>query len=147
MSLECSDLAEDDLDRVIAVEKTCHAFPWTRGNFVDSLRAGHSAWLAREDGAMIGYAVMMRVLDEAHLLNITIVPARQRQGLGRELLDFLFRQARLWGATRVLLEVRPGNLGALALYLKGGFAEIGRRKNYYPAAGGREDAIVMEKLL
>jgi len=140
-------LTEADLDAVVAIEQCCHPFPWTRGNFSDSLQAGYGAWLSREGNHMSGYAVMMQAPDEAHLLNITIVPERQRGGRGTEFLGFLFERARAWGAGRILLEVRPGNLAALALYLKLGFGEIGRRHNYYPAISGREDALVMARSL
>ena len=88
---------------------------------------------------------MMQVLDEAHLLNITVLPELQRSGRGAALLAQLFDQARARAMSRMLLEVRPGNLGALALYRRHGFTEIGRRRDYYPAHQGREDAIVMAR--
>lgn len=138
-------MTADDLDAVAVAERRIYAFPWTRGNFADSLAAGHDAWLAQEDGKMTGYAVMMQVLDEAHLLNITVLPELQRSGRGSALLMHLFDQARARAITRMLLEVRPGNLGGQALYRRHGFAEIGRRRDYYPAHQGREDAIVMAR--
>jgi [ribosomal protein S18]-alanine N-acetyltransferase len=134
-----------DLDAVVAAECRCHAFPWTRGNFADSLAAGHGAWLAQEDGRMTGYAIVMQVLDEAHLLNLTVLPELQRRGRGSTLLLHLFGLMREQGVGRVLLEVRPGNAAALGLYRRHGFVEIGRRRDYYPAPGGREDAIVMAR--
>lgn len=79
-----------DLDAVVALEQRCHAFPWTRGNFADSISAGHGAWLAREAGNIVAYAVMMPAPDEAHLLNITVVPELQRAGRGTALLQQLF---------------------------------------------------------
>ena len=130
-----------------AAEQRAYAFPWTRGNFVDSLKAGHSAWVCREDGVLVGYAVLMRVVDEAHLLNITILPEFQRRGLGSELLGQLFDVARGHGAVRMLLEVRPGNVSGLALYRRFLFSEIGRRRGYYPGLDGREDAIVLAREL
>lgn len=132
-----------DLDAVAEVERRIYPFPWTRGNFADSLAAGHGAWLAMEDERMTAYAVMMQVLDEAHLLNISVVPELQREGRGSALLAQLFGLARMRGARRMLLEVRPGNVSGLALYRRHGFVEIGRRRDYYPAHAGREDAIVM----
>ena len=138
-------MTADDLDAVAVAERRIYAFPWTRGNFADSLAAGHDAWLAQEHGQMTGYAVMMQVLDEAHLLNITVLPELQRGGRGSALLLYLFDQARAQAVTRMLLEVRPGNLGGQALYRRHGFAEIGRRRDYYPAHEGREDAIVMAR--
>lgn len=138
-------MLQADLDAVVAAEQRCHEFPWTRGNFADSLAAGHGAWLAREEGRMTGYAVMLHAVDDAQLLNITILPELQHCGRGSALLGHLFDQARAWGATRMLLEVRPGNASGLALYRRHGFREIGRRPGYYPARHGREDAIVMAR--
>jgi [ribosomal protein S18]-alanine N-acetyltransferase len=140
--LELVPMADADIDVVTAIEQRAHPFPWTRGNFIDSLKAGHSAWVFREGGAMVGYGVLMMTVDEAELLDITIVPECQRRGLGSMLLDQLFDVARSHGATRMLLEVRPGNEPGLALYRRFGFAEIGRRRAYYR---GKEDAIVMAR--
>jgi ribosomal-protein-alanine N-acetyltransferase len=138
-------MTEADLDAVAAAEARIHPYPWTRGNFADSLAAGHGAWLAKEGERMIGYAVMMPALDEAHLLNISVLPELQRSGRGSALLIHVFAQARLQAATRMLLEVRPGNVSGQGFYRRHGFVEIGRRRDYYPAHGGREDAIVMAR--
>ncbi len=90
----------------------------------------------------------MHAVDEAHLLNITVRPDLQGQGLGRRLLDRVCLLAREAGMPAVLLEVRPSNRNALSVYRHVGFAEIGLRKNYYPAAGQtRENAIVMRLML
>lgn len=138
-------MTDADLDAVAAAEARIHPFPWTRGNFADSLAAGHGAWLAQEGGRMTGYALMMQVLDEAHLLNISVLPELQRGGRGSALLAHVFAQARMRAATRMLLEVRPGNISGQGFYRRHGFVEIGRRRDYYPAHAGREDAIVMER--
>jgi ribosomal-protein-alanine N-acetyltransferase len=138
-------MREADVDAVTAAESCSYEFPWTRGNFLDSLRAGHSMWLCREGDALVGYAVMMMALDDAQLLNITILPEWRRQGLGGALLEHLCEIARGHGGARMLLEVRPGNAPGLALYRRFGFAPIGRRKGYYPGHGGRVDAIVMAR--
>jgi [ribosomal protein S18]-alanine N-acetyltransferase len=145
--LDFVPMRDIDVDAVASAEQRAYAFPWTRGNFVDSLKAGHSAWVCREDGVLVGYAVLMRVVDEAHLLNITILPEFQRRGLGSELLGQLFDVARGHGAVRMLLEVRPGNVSGLALYRRFLFSEIGRRRGYYPGLDGREDAIVLAREL
>jgi ribosomal-protein-alanine N-acetyltransferase len=137
----------EDIDAVMAIEKTIYPFPWTAGNFADSLASGYGAWVCLEDGAMVGYAVMMLVVDEVHLLNISIAAERQRTGLGGELLEFLLATAKAAGAVRMLLEVRPSNVSGGGLYRRFGFKEIGRRRGYYPAHDGREDAIVMERRL
>jgi ribosomal-protein-alanine N-acetyltransferase len=135
----------EDVDAVLEVECRAYPFPWSRGNFNDSLAAGYSAWTFHDGRDMVGYAVLMLVLDEAHLLNITILPERQRHGLGSILLEHLLAVARRHGAVRVLLEVRPSNGSGRALYERFGFAQVGRRRGYYPGHGDREDALVMAK--
>jgi ribosomal-protein-alanine acetyltransferase len=133
-----------DIDAVLAIEERVQAFPWTRGNFSDALAAGYECWLAQDD-ELTGFAILMPAVDEIHLLVIGIVPERQRAGKGRQLLDFVFWHAREAGMTRMLLEVRPSNESAIAFYQHAGFVEIGRRRGYYPASTGREDAIVMAR--
>ncbi|WP_211169208.1 ribosomal protein S18-alanine N-acetyltransferase [Aromatoleum toluvorans] len=141
-------MSEADLPWVVENERELHAFPWSAGNFTDSLRAGYSCWVMRNGTGPVAYAVMLTVIDEAHLLNISVARAAQRRGIGSVLLDYLFAEARRVGAKQFFLEVRPTNAPALALYEGHGFAAVGRRKNYYPAPEGqREDAIVMRREL
>jgi ribosomal-protein-alanine N-acetyltransferase len=132
-----------DVDAVIATERALHPFPWTPGNFRDALGAGNACWLAYREDAFAGYGVMLVAAGEAHLLNLGVAPAWQRQGIGRCLLQFLMAEARKGDAQIMYLEVRPSNRPALALYASMGFAEVGRRKRYYPCRDGREDALVM----
>lgn len=136
-----------DIDAVLAIEERVQVFPWTHGNFADALAAGYDGWVAREIDKVIGFAVLMRAVDEIHLLVIGIAPEFQRAGRGRALLGFATRQAREAGMARMLLEVRPSNAAAIAFYRSAGFAEIGRRCGYYPASTGRENAIVMAREL
>lgn len=139
----------DEVDEVHAMECSVFPHPWSRANFSDSIQAGYDAWLLRaDDGELAGYFLLMYALDEAHLLDVAVAGKRQGTGLGRRLLDMLCARAREMGAESVLLEVRPSNERALAVYRRYGFAEIGRRKGYYPAhEGKREDAIVMRHAL
>jgi len=136
-----------DLDRVVAIENRIYPFPWTRGNFRDSLNAGYDCWVYEVDGVMIGYAVLMFAVDEAHLLNLSIAAEWQGKGYGRSLLDAMMRTARDHGCVFISLEVRPSNPGAIRLYHKAGLREIALRKGYYPADKGREDALVMGRSL
>lgn len=138
-----------DIDAALAIEERIQTFPWTRGNFVDSLVTGHRCWLMRENRQLLGFAVMMVAFDEAELLNIGIAAERQREGLGSRFLEYLFEQARSEGVERMFLEVRPSNDSALALYRRSGFTQAGLRADYYPArsASGREDGLVLEKEL
>lgn len=136
-------LQTSDLDQVMAIEPTIYPHPWTRNNFSDSIKAGYSCWACEHDGAMIGYAVLMMVLDEAHILNISIAREFQGCGLGRQLLEHIIDVARSHGGQTMFLEVRPSNKAALRLYEAMGFNEFSVRKGYYPSANGREDAILM----
>ncbi len=132
-----------DLDRIMQIEPTVFPYPWSRGNFSDSLNSGYSCWVMEEDQVIIGYAVMMMVLDEAHLLNISIDRGQQGRGLGRSLLQHMMVLGRRHGGLNMFLEVRPSNLAAIALYTTMGFNEMAIRRNYYPAKHGREDAVLM----
>jgi len=142
-SLSFVPLADHDLDWVVGQETVLHRFPWSRKNFTDSLASGHACWLMHDAGDPVGYAVVLGVLDEAHLLNISVIRAAQRRGLGIRFLEHLLSAARDNGMQQFFLEVRPSNLPAIALYQRAGFVEIARRKGYYPSPDGREDAIVM----
>ena len=120
-------------------------YPWRAAQFADSLVAGHQLLgLQAADGTLLGFAVWSQVLDDAELLDIGVAPACRRQGLGQRLLDAVMAAARAQGAQRLLLEVRAGNRAAQALYQHAGFRLSGRRKGYYPAADGREDACLMD---
>jgi len=132
-----------DLDAIMQIEPTIYSHPWTRGNFSDSLNSGYSAWLLMQEKNIIGYALMMLVLDEAHLLNLSIAKNFQKQGLGKILLNKMCEIAKQHNAANLFLEVRASNIAAITLYENVGFNEMSIRRNYYPAHGGREDAVLM----
>jgi len=135
------------LDAVLAIEVQAYTFPWTRGNFVDSLAAGYLARvLLAEDGELIGYFVAMQGFEEMHLLNLTVAAPHQGRGHARRLLAELYALSASCCATAVWLEVRESNERARALYGREGFVEAGRRRDYYPAPQGRrEDALLMTR--
>lgn len=136
-------MLESDLAAVMGIELRGYPFPWTAGIFADCLRVGYSCWACLGDGGLRGYAVMSYGAAEAHLLNICVAPEWQGSGIGHKLMRHVLRQARRLGARQLFLEVRPSNAPALKLYAELGFEQIGRRKGYYPAADGREDALVL----
>ena len=138
-------MTEADIDAVMVIENSIYVFPWTARNFQDSLRAGYALHCMCLDEVLVGYVVTMNVVDETHLLNISIRQDHQGKGHGKHLLQWSLTQARLAGSQGMLLEVRPSNVSARALYDQQGFKLIGVRKNYYPAPEGREDALVMFK--
>lgn len=134
-----------DIDAVLAIENASYDFPWTRGNFIDSLAAGYAAQVLRDGaGGLRAYCVAMIGVQEMHLLNLTVAPAWQHRGLARGLLDALAADCRAANAPWLWLEVRESNQRARAVYRRYGFEQVGWRRGYYPAAGGqREDACVM----
>ena len=135
-----------DLDAVMLVETGVYAFPWTRGNFIDSLAAGYVAQLLRDGRGerLLGYFIALGGVDEMHLLNITVAPDHRRHGFARLMMAALVERSRAVRAHRVWLEVRVSNDVALAVYRRFGFREQGVRPGYYPAAHGkRESAVVM----
>lgn len=138
-----------DLDAVLGIEASAYSFPWTRGNFIDSLAAGYHASVLVDSGAgIVGYFVAMAGVGEMHLLNITVAPAWRGRGLGSMLLDAIEALCRDCGLAALWLEVRESNQRARALYRRRGFSEVGVRRGYYPAAPlGREDAVVMSRHL
>ena len=133
----------EDLDAIMQIEPTIYSHPWSRGNFADSLNAGHSAWVLTLQGELIGYTLMLLVLDEAQLLNISVAKPYQKQGWGRVLLEHMIAKAKQYKATNMFLEVRPSNVDAIALYENMGFNEMAIRRKYYPSHNGREDAVLM----
>jgi ribosomal-protein-alanine N-acetyltransferase len=139
----------DLLDAVLAIEVQSYAFPWTRGNFIDSIAAGYlTRALMSDDGELIGYFVAMPGFEEMHLLNVTVSPRHEGRGHARRLLAELYALSSSFAASALWLEVRESNARARALYEREGFAEAGRRRDYYPAPQGRrEDAILMTRLL
>ena len=146
-------LGVGQLDGVLSIETQAYEFPWTRGNFIDSLAAGYWARAlyasdvsahGAPDGSIIGYIVAMPGVEEMHLLNVTVASACQGRGHARFMLDALYAHARQERARRLWLEVRVSNTRARMLYERLGYHLKGVRKGYYPAPRGqREDALVM----
>jgi ribosomal-protein-alanine N-acetyltransferase len=132
------------LEQVLAIEAGAYSFPWTRGNFLDSLAAGHDMQVLLDPrGTVMAYSVSILGVDELHLLNLTVEPSCRRAGHACRLLQRLIDWARSREKSAVWLEVRAGNEPALALYRHFGFAMTGVRRDYYPARQGREDAVLM----
>lgn len=137
-------MTQADVDAVLAIEQAVQAYPWTRGNFTDALGNGYLCRVDEaESGEIRGFAILMPVVDEAELLNIGVAAAQQRRGLGRMILSEILNEARARQLRCVFLEVRSGNVAAIALYRSAGFNEIGVRRGYYKNVNGSEDAITM----
>ncbi|MDQ3186691.1 MAG: ribosomal protein S18-alanine N-acetyltransferase [Pseudomonadota bacterium] len=136
-----------DLDEVVAIEREVFLFPWTRGNFSDSIDSGYHCLVLEEGGRLFGYGVMIIGAEEAHLLTLSISAGSQRKGWGEQLLCHFIHLAKEQHARSMFLDVRESNHAAARLYERIGFRRIAKRKDYYPAMGGREDSVVMELML
>ena len=131
-----------DLPAVLVIEEKNYQFPWEEDVFKDCFKAGYGCWVCEEGDTILGYCLLSMAVGEAHILNISVHPDEQNQGIGRKMLEHLIDVAR-GRAETIFLEVRVSNTIALALYQNIGFNEIGIRKGYYPAEDGREDAIML----
>lgn len=131
-----------DLAQVVAIEKMCYSFPWGEDIFRDCLNMRYQCWVCELGDDVLGYGIMSMAVGEAHILNLCVSLKEQKQGIGRKILEHLISIAKK-EAEQMFLEVRPSNLGAIALYDSIGFNEIGVRKDYYPAGNsGREDGLM-----
>jgi len=135
-----------DLAAVCAIEQQVQYAPWSEQLFSDSLER-HLCSVALHDEQIVGFLVVQLIVDEAHLLNIAVDPKQQKQGIGRVLLDHAQQQAQAKKANALFLEVRASNQRAIQLYYMAGFNEVGVRKKYYPAAQGKEDAVIMALMI
>ena len=136
-------LSPHDLDAAFAIEQRSHAFPWSEKTFASNQGERYLNYQLRVDGVLAAFAITQLVLDEATLFNLAVDPAFQRRGLGLQLLQHLIAELEARGVMTLWLEVRASNRGAIALYERLNFNEVSIRRNYYPTADGKEDAVMM----
>ncbi len=141
------DMEHGDVRSVAAVETDSYDFPWSEGIFRDCLRAGYYCCVAEIDHIIIGHGIMSTGAGEAHVLNLCVAADYRCRGIGSLLLEHLLEFAGSMGVGDVFLEVRPSNTVAIRLYQSRGFGQIGVRRGYYQAVDGREDAVVLRKVL
>jgi ribosomal-protein-alanine N-acetyltransferase len=140
-------MTEADVSEVFAVERASYQFPWSEGIFRDCLRVGYVCRVLTLESQVIGYGVMSVGAGEAHILNLCVADAYRCRGLGRRMLGYLLERGVTAGMSEAFLEVRPSNTAAIRLYQAIGFEQVGMRRGYYQAAGGREDAAVLRLTL
>jgi [ribosomal protein S18]-alanine N-acetyltransferase len=136
-------MRDADVAEVIDIERASYQFPWTEGIFHDCLRVSYLCRVAVQAQRIVGYAVMSMGAGEAHILNLCVREEARRAGVGRQLIGYLLDQAEGAGMLEAFLEVRPSNAVAMRLYQSLGFEQVGSRRGYYQAVGGREDAAVL----
>lgn len=131
------------LDQVLMIENASFPRPWSRQHFLDELVSPHAVVRVALDAAghVVGYFCCRVILDEAELLDVAVLPAIRRSGIGQFLMGSIVELCRQRGAAKLDLEVRASNLPAIALYRQFGFTETGLRRQYYENS---EDALLMQ---
>lgn len=147
LALGIRPMTDADVTSVAALELASYAFPWSEQIFRDSLRVGYLCSVMELGVVLAGYGVLATGAGEAHLLNLCVREQFRNRGLGSRLLQHLLQQARDTDTHVIFLETRASNQAAARLYEAHRFVQIGVRRGYYQAAGGREDAIVMRRAL
>ena len=142
MPFEVRVACDADCAAIARLECSLGRLEWDEDGVKATLRGrANSGLVALEDGQQIGHVLYCRVIDEVEILTVAVDSAYRRQGIGYELLR---HASALTQAKLMHLEVRATNTPAIALYLKLGFENVGRRKAYYRDG---EDAIVMRAII
>lgn len=140
------NMTEADVVAVAELEKQIFSDAWTETSLSETLKQPQAQILvAKEKEVIVGYAILYYVLDEGELARIAVRDAYQRQGVGHQLMECVFKTCKEQGITRILLEVRESNERARNFYKKHGFEEDGIRKNFYQMP--TEHAILMSKTM
>ena len=130
--------------QIAQLEKICFSDPWSERSIASELDNKLAFWLVATEGETVaGYIGSQTVMEETDMMNVAVHPDFRRQGIAEALVSGLVEHLKAMGSHCLTLEVRASNAPAIALYEKLGFAEIGRRKNYY--RNPREDALILRK--
>ena len=135
------EFVKGDEIAIAGLEQECFADPWSKEAVLESAESGVLFLLFEEKGEILGYAGMQIVLDEGYVTNVAVNRNHRKKGIGNALVKGLISAARERELSFVSLEVRPSNTAAISLYSKLGFAEVGRRKNFY--SHPTEDGLIM----
>lgn len=142
--MEIIKMSDAHVAQVAQLEKVCFSAPWSVNAVASELTNPLSLWLVAVDsGTVAGYVGSQTVMGEADMMNVAVHPDYRRQGIAEALIQNLIAQLAEKGAYCLTLEVRASNEAAIALYQKLGFAQVGRRPNYY--RNPREDALILRK--
>ena len=142
--ISITKMDESHVSQIAALEKICFSEPWSENSIASELSNPLSLWLVAEvDGALAGYIGSQSVLGESDVMNVAVSPDYRRQGIGEALVLALVEELKKHGNHCLSLEVRLSNAPARSLYEKLGFAEVGRRPNYY--RNPKEDALILRK--
>ena len=137
-------MTDDHVAQIAELERLCFSDPWSEKSIASELVNGLSIWLVAEhEGKVIGYVGSQSVMGEADMMNVAVHPDHRRQGVAEALITALIKALMRNDVYCLSLEVRASNAPAIGLYEKLGFAEVGRRRNYY--RNPKEDALILRK--
>lgn len=141
--MQIENMTQTHLTDILEVERESFSRPWTETMFLEELSGRFSVYRAAvENGKAVAYMGMWILADEGHVTNVAVAKSFRRRGVASALMDDFIALALEKKLAFMTLEVRASNAGAIALYSKKGFAEVGRRKKYYD---NTEDALLMTK--
>ena len=132
------------IERGHAIHVQAQFSPWKLSTFADCFTPPYYGLFALDENELVGYAIVLEVLDEATLMDIAVVQHCRGRGVGKALLQPVLDKAKARSMREVWLEVRESNLAAIHLYETHGFEHIELRKNYYPTENGKENAAIMK---
>jgi [ribosomal protein S18]-alanine N-acetyltransferase len=151
MTTNIRPMQQEDIDSVYAIELSAHRAPWSRDILSDCVLVGYDCRVLEliTDGTrqLAGYIICRYASDICHILNLCVALSQQRQGYGGMLLQSVLNSLRKLSVSTVILEVRPSNVAAIALYEKFGFLQDTIKTGYYKDETGEEDAILLKKVM
>lgn len=142
--MEYIKMTQAHVAQVAQLEKLCFSLPWSENSVTSELRNPLSLWIVAVEGeTLAGYVGSQSVMGEADMMNLAVQPEYRRQGIGEKLVSVLITALAQQSVSSLTLEVRASNAPAISLYEKLGFAQVGRRPNYY--RNPKEDALILRK--
>ena len=142
--IEILPMDHSHIPQIAELETLCFSDPWSEASIASELSNPLSCWLVAVEGEKLaGYIGSQTVMGETDMMNVAVDPDFRRQGVAQTLILALVEALKVRGSHWLMLEVRDSNVPARALYEKLGFAEVGRRKNYY--RNPKEDALILRK--
>ena len=133
----------EDIEHISRLERRCYTLPWSSSAYVTEIGNPSAYYIVAKtpDGALVGYAGMWIIMDEAHITTVAVDPDLRGRRIGERLMVDMLDYAIRHGAKRSTLEVREHNIAAHRLYLKYGYKDVAIRRNYYSDNG--ENAVIM----
>ncbi len=137
-------MQKQDIDQIFEIENKCFSTPWSKESFKSELLNDHAYYeCAEENGDIVGYMGMWKIIDECHITNVAVLPNHRNKGIATMLIEKIIEVCKCSEIESMTLEVRESNLTAINLYTKFGFYPLGKRPKYYQMPS--EDAIIMWK--